>query len=71
MKKPHGNKKFFFEELKNIGDKITCYPNNGLKKINTYSLTNQIKKYMKEENINFEYDFIEHRNGSVTIIKTA
>lgn len=69
MKKTHGNKKYFFEELEKVGDKITCSPNNKLKKINTYSLTNQIKLYMKEANVQFDFEFIENRNGSVTILR--
>ena len=65
----HGNKKFFFEDLKQSGDRILCSPNKGSKRINPYSSANQLRKYFIESNEKFEYDTVEHRNGSITVIR--
>ena len=67
----HGNKKYFFEELKQPGDTILAKPNPKQIRVNTYSLRNQIKLFFKENNENFEYEFEEHKNGTVTIKRTA
>jgi hypothetical protein len=59
----HGNKKYFFEELKQSGDTIMVKP------INIYSLKNQIKLYVKKVDPNLEYSFEEQKGGKILIIR--
>jgi len=66
----HGNKKYFFEELKQPGDTILAKPNPSQVRVNVYSLKNQIKNFFKF-NEPFEYEFEEHKNGTVTIKRIA
>jgi len=61
----HGNKKYFFEELKKRGDMIT------VKCANIYSLTNQIKLYKKINDPALEYKIEPNGNGEFTILRTS
>ncbi len=48
----HGNKKYYFEELKAKDDTLLVKPNKGQVIVNIYSVTNQLKKYQKENRTN-------------------
>jgi len=61
----HGNKKYFFEELKKRGDTIT------VKSANIYSLTNQIKLYKKINDPALEYKIEPSGDGEFTILRTS
>lgn len=61
----HGNKKYFFEELKTEGDTILVKP------VNIYSLRNQIKLYKKSSDPELEYTIEEQRGGKVLITRIA
>lgn len=61
----HGNKKYFFEELRKRGDTIT------VKATNIYSLRNQAKLYKKLEDPGLEFDIITLENGLFTVIRTS
>lgn len=67
----HGNKRYFFEELKEDGDTFLAKPTPGMVRINIYSLKAQIERYKRETSQLFNYKFDEHKNGSVTITRTA
>lgn len=64
----HGNKKYFFENLKSKGDTLLVKPNKGKQIVNVYSVTNQIKKYQSENEV-FEFEIDLHKNGNATITR--
>lgn len=61
----HGNKKYFFEELKKRGDTII------VKSANIYSLTNQIKSYKKINDPALEYKIEPSGDGEFIILRTS
>lgn len=64
----HGNKKYFFEDLKVKGDTLLAKPSPKQIRVNVYSLKNQIKLYQKEAD-KFEFTIDEHKNGNATITR--
>ncbi len=69
----HGNKIYFFEDLKQAGDTLTIKPRKNQIRVNVYSLKNQLKLYSKEAKTEFEnYLVEEQKNGNVLItLKTC
>lgn len=61
----HGNKKYFFEELKKRGDMIT------VRSANIYSLTNQIKLYKKSTDPGLEFKIEQSGDGEFTVLRTS
>lgn len=61
----HGNKKYFFEKLENIGDEIIVEPKN------IYSLKNQARLYIKETNPAMKFDFQDHKGGKISVRRVA
>lgn len=66
----HGNKKYFFEELKAKGDTLLIKPNKNQSIVNVYSVTSQIKVYQKEAG-EFKFDIDLNKNGSATIYRLS
>lgn len=58
----HGNKKYFFDELKKIGDEIIVDPKN------IYSLKNQARLYIKETNPDMVFDYLQ-RGSKVAVVR--
>lgn len=67
----HGNKKYFFEELKQAGDAQLIKPAPKQTRVNVYSLKNQIKLYQKDNGVSFEYSIEEHKNGNATLSRIS
>ena len=60
----HGNKKYFFDSLKNVGDEIVVEPKN------IYSLKNQARLYIKETDPSMIFDY-QARGNKVVVLRIA
>ncbi len=60
-----GNKKYNFEDLVNPGDSITVKP------ANIYSLKNSLRRYSKENDIDYKksFEFSDEKAGNVLITR--
>lgn len=61
----HGNKKYFFDKLKEVGDSMVVEPKN------IYSLKNQAKLFIKENNPSIKFDYQDQRGGKVLVTRIA